>query len=250
MIVLMPLAWCIIGAFYIGMLMIEAAGVGQWIATSICFIIIFVINFIERFHQKWHWQVFFSMVGIFGTIQSLILATMDMPAYYKDKGMVILLSSYGWQTIVCLVCEGISVIPERIIQNKINKLMFAIRSKLNEYIYTLNRIEELMATTELSYKQSESLIALFKYNGNEDLVIAYNNARIRKDAKIVEKINEILFESEINIDTRGKTLEMINHEVIERKKKIEKTLDEISNNKYTVLDYKRLKHNYRTFLKI
>lgn len=98
----------------------ESGSIGAWCATGICIVIICIVVCYLRVKESWKVSYILIIIGIFGIIQLIILATVETPSFWReDETSVRFFAAFGIQPVICLLSYFISSYPAEIYDEKV-----------------------------------------------------------------------------------------------------------------------------------
>jgi hypothetical protein len=199
------------GTFFCIVFLNEANGAGPWIATIINMVIAFVVVTYVRIKEEWKMSTILAIIGCFGTVQLIIIGTIETPFYWKgdNEWFVRIVSGYCSQLTVCLIGYGISRPFEESFESKTSELVSTIKGTLLLQISYLEEIKKRIASINKKYKQTDHLVTLLGAVMDDKVNVDYVLSRNKRDSELLKEIEQIVSSYNLNLTTQGKTLSAI-----------------------------------------
>jgi hypothetical protein len=199
------------GTFFCIVFLNEANGAGPWIATIINMVIAFFVVTYVRIKEEWNVATILAIIGCFGTVQLIIIGTINTPFYWKgdDEWFLRIVSGYCSQPTVCLIGYGISKPFEESFESKTSELVSTIKGTLLLQISYLEEIKKRIGSINKKYKQTDHLVTLLGTVTDDKVNVAYVLSRNKRDSELLKEIEQIVSSYNLNLTTQGKTLSAI-----------------------------------------
>lgn len=236
----------IMGSMYCFDFLQEANSAGPWIATGICIVLTFAVICYLTLNEMWSLKSLLSIIGVFGFIQFIIISTVKIPSFAKDyKVFAVFMGGFFSQPLICLIGYGISIGIKKILERKISDLVSDICIQLEHQIEDLNIINAEISKVSNIYKKTDDLLSLFRILNDTTIEQSYIAARSQKDSCLLKKIENILKEKNLQINTKDITTTRIQKDITRKIKEKRTLLLEISQGNYSKKNYRLLKKIFK-----
>lgn len=203
----------------------ESGSIGVWCATGICIVITCIVVCYLRVKESWKVSYILCIIGIFGIIQLIILATVETPIFWRKDGISVrFFAAFGIQPVICLFSYFISSYPAEIYDKKVKTILSDIKNKLNLQIQELNKIMNELAEISKKQKSADEIVMLLDLTSDSNINGQYNQVKVENNREVFNDLCELKRKYNLNLYLENKTM-----------LEISMKLKEISNNKYRQL---------------
>lgn len=220
----------------------EAGSIGAWCATGICIVITCIVVCYLRVRESWKVSYILSIIGIFGIIQLIILATVETPSFWREDGTSVrFFAAFGIQPVICLLSYFISSYPAEIYDEKVRNILSEIKNKLNLQIKELNNVMSELAEISNKQKSADEVVMLLDMISDSNINSRYNQVKVENNRDVFNDLCELKRKYNLNLYLENKTMLEISMKIKEISNNKYRQLTEINKSVYTRRNLKELK---------